>query len=319
LHTVSYHKKLGCVKSHQPFLSIPNLLKDIPQWVLAHVERQPSGKVRKPPYSAHTLKKCDDTDPASWATHDEALSALETLETNITNTGGGSWGIGFVFTADLRLTFLDLDYCRNPTTGAIEPWGWRLIKRLNSYTEMSQSGRGLHIICGGTKPGPNCRYVLPCGVRRIEMYDQNQYCWITGRHVPGTPTTIEYCQTEITDLYHRLWPPSPAPPVLDVNVSQSPPSPVSLDDDTLLELMFRARNGLQIQQLWRGDISPYRSHSEADLALCGHLAFWAQKDAQRMDRLFRQSGLMRDKWNRASYRETTLTTAIRETRRVLGD
>jgi putative DNA primase/helicase len=65
-----------------------------------------------------------------------------------------------------------------------------------------------------------------------------------------------------------------------------------------------ARKGAKFGALWRGDVSRYASHSEADLALCNLLAFWTQGDAARIDRLFRQSGLMRGKWNVARGAET---------------
>jgi primase-polymerase (primpol)-like protein len=57
------------------------------------------------------------------------------------------------------------------------------------------------------------------------------------------------------------------------------------------------KNGTNFPRLWAGNISPYPSWSEATLALCGMLAFWTRGDAERVDHLFRKSGLMRDKWD----------------------
>ena len=58
----------------------------------------------------------------------------------------------------------------------------------------------------------------------------------------------------------------------------------------------------------------YSSQSEADMALCSHLAFWTEKDPAQIDRLFRQSGLMRDKWDRpqagTTYGAITIQKAI---------
>ena len=65
--------------------------------------------------------------------------------------------------------------------------------------------------------------------------------------------------------------------------------------------MFAATNGARIRALWSGDTSGYSSHSEADAALCFHLAFWCGRDAIRIDRLFRQSELRRDKWDERHY------------------
>lgn len=74
--------------------------------------------------------------------------------------------------------------------------------------------------------------------------------------------------------------------------------------------MLDAANGAEIRRLWEGDTSAYKSQSEADQALCNHLAFWCQGDTARMDALFRQSGLCRDKWtDREDYRTRTLEKA----------
>ena len=53
-------------------------------------------------------------------------------------------------------------------------------------------------------------------------------------------------------------------------------------------------------------------HSRADLALCRLIAFYTQ-DPEQIDRLFRQSALFRSKWERADYREWTITKAIETT------
>ena len=86
----------------------------------------------------------------------------------------------------------------------------------------------------------------------------------------------------------------------------------------LLEVMFsNSKNGEKIRRLYNGDISDYKSASEADLALCNHLAFYSGSNAFEMDRLFRQSGLMRPKWDEKhgaqTYGEMTITKAIEGT------
>jgi putative DNA primase/helicase len=69
------------------------------------------------------------------------------------------------------------------------------------------------------------------------------------------------------------------------------------DDRELLERAFTAKNGTEFTRLWNGDTSGQTSHSEADLALCSHLAYWTGGDAARIDSLFRRSGLYRNKWD----------------------
>ena len=72
-------------------------------------------------------------------------------------------------------------------------------------------------------------------------------------------------------------------------------------DRELLEKMLSSQRGYEIRRLYNGDIGGYASHSEADLALVAHLLFWTGGDEGRTDRMFRESGLMREKWDRADY------------------
>ena len=71
----------------------------------------------------------------------------------------------------------------------------------------------------------------------------------------------------------------------------------NLSDNELLEKMFANRNGYNIRSLFSGNTSGHYSHSEADITLVSHLSYWTNGDAVSIDALFRQSGLMREKWN----------------------
>ncbi|MGH7788220.1 MAG: hypothetical protein ACRERC_15225 [Candidatus Binatia bacterium] len=111
-------------------------------------------------------------------------------------------------------------------------------------------------------------------------------------------------QRMLDALCDRLWPPQPAQP-------PRPRRPLSASDGDILMRAKRARNGNVFAALWAGHWRDrYGSHSEADLALCGLLAFWCNGDQDRVDQLFRQSGLCRPKWlEREYYRTRTLTLA----------
>jgi len=96
------------------------------------------------------------------------------------------------------------------------------------------------------------------------------------------------------------------------------PKAVSLNDETLLRKAMNASDGAKFTALWEGDISGYKSQSEADLALCNKLAFWAQGDRDQIDRVFRQSGLYREKWDRRNekgeedYKKLTIDAALEQ-------
>lgn len=93
-----------------------------------------------------------------------------------------------------------------------------------------------------------------------------------------------------------------------------PPGVVDMDDRELIEKAQAAQGGAKFSRLWAGDTADAGGdHSKADLALCNMLAFWTGRDRDRMDRLFRQSGLMRPKWERDDYRDGTLDQAINGT------
>ena len=89
---------------------------------------------------------------------------------------------------------------------------------------------------------------------------------------------------------------------------------MELDDLTLIEKAKRGKGGAQFAALWAGDATGYPSQSEADMALCNALAWWTNGDAGRVDRLFRQSGLMREKWDRpqagSTYGAITVENAV---------
>ena len=70
-----------------------------------------------------------------------------------------------------------------------------------------------------------------------------------------------------------------------------------LSDNEVITKASASKNGDKFRRLWHGDISGYKSQSEADAALLAILAFWCSGDREQMDRLFRQSCLMRDKWD----------------------
>lgn len=82
------------------------------------------------------------------------------------------------------------------------------------------------------------------------------------------------------------------------------------DDAELIERMLKAKNGADLSDLLSGDTHGYPSHSEADLAMCNHLAFWTGKDPERMKRIWLASGLYREKLERADYTEATISLAI---------
>ena len=142
---------------------------------------------------------------------------------------------------------------------------------------------------------------------------------MTGAHLPGTLRTVEPRTSQLAELHAQTFGPAAVPRDLieDAGLGTEyidPPRPVTdVPDDDLLDAARTAANGDKFTRLWVGETSGYGSHSEADQALCNLLAFWTQRDAGRMDHLFRRSGLYRAKWNRADYRTRTIERAVATT------
>jgi putative DNA primase/helicase len=271
-------------------------IRDLRQWLCWRIEER-EGKPTKVPYSPLTGKKASSTDPETWASYSEAVEAY---------TEHGYAGIGFVFSKDDPFCGVDLDGCMNPETGELEEWAREIIEELDSYTEVSPSGSGVHVLVRGElPPGRNRK-------GRIEMYDRGRYFTVTGRHLAGTPPSIESRQEELTSLARRVFG--------DLAVVNGPKTPTpefvgALSDEEIIEKASAAENSENFLRLWGGDTGGYEhddneGHSEADLALCAMLAFWTGPDPDRIAKLFRHSGLYRKKWERKDYRERTIARAL---------
>ncbi len=279
--------------------TIPEELQARPQWVV-WAYRQRNGHHTKVPYSPKTGQLAAVDNPASWSTYAEARAALATRQFS---------GPGFVFTPTDPYCGIDLDHCIHE--GQLVRWAHVIVDHLASYTELSPSGEGLHLLIRAALPGDHHR------TGAIELYDSNRYFTLTGNLLPGAFSTIEERQEELERLYwHLFQKPGEQPPV------QRPKERVpDLADETLIRRALSATNGMLFARLWQGDASlwegqraPYSSQSEADLALCGLLAFQTGGDAMRMDTLFRQSGLMRPKWDEqrgpVTYGQRTIACAL---------
>lgn len=290
------------------FDAIPAALTHERRWVLWKFETR-KGKTTKVPYRATApTRRAAVDDATTWATFSDARDAYE---------DGKADGIGFVL-GDGWVGF-DSDKCIDAQTGVLDDETRALIERLNSYAELSVSRTGAHVLARGS---------LPAGARRrngFELYDSARYFVITGWHLDGTPRSIEERTRELRDVHAHLFSDTPTLPQTSTAVMQGleemddePVRSVAhLSDDELRERMFSASNGAQIRALFDGDTSAYRSASEADMALCLHLAFYTQRDALRIDRLFQQSALLRAKWTRRhgkqTYGELTINKAIAQT------
>lgn len=238
-----------------------------------------------------TGRLASTTDASMWVDFDTALRHVRRSD-----------GLGIVLTNGL--CGVDLDYCRDAETGAVEDWALDIVRALDSYTETSPSGTGLHVLCRATLP--------PGGRRRgsLEMYDsmRGRFFCVTGQHLADFPSAVEQRQAEVEALHAR---------VFGENGAAPPDAPISarslnFSDQQLLQVAFAARNGDRIRRLFHEPGVP--QGSEGDAALCGLLAFYAGT-ANGLERLMRASSRARLKWDELRGEETWIA---RECRLAIG-
>ncbi len=154
--------------------------------------------ITKAPYIGPGIKARAD-DPSGWITRAQA----ETLASRIMDGHGGGIGLELGTVADVTLGGVDLDTCRDPTTGKIEPWAQEVIGRLATYSEVSPSGAGikcyfqydradldaLRTVMGGTL-GRKWARERKKHAPSIELYLANRYFAVTGEHLVGTPPDL---------------------------------------------------------------------------------------------------------------------------------
>jgi len=282
----------------------PACLRQRPQWVCwKYIERD--GKWTKCPVNPATGGLADSTDNSTWDTFEQAIAACQ--------QSSDLAGVGFVFTPDDPFCGVDLDDCIDPATGQLKPWGTGLVIRLASYTEISPSGGGVKVFLKAVKPGNRCRKAYQDG--EVEIYDRDRFFTVTGRRLPEAPADVEDRQEALGAVYEEVFGEDAVcatPPF--------PPSPsgnghVRLDDDEIIRLASRQRrSGEKFAALWAGRWNDhFNSPSEADSSVIFTLAFYT-KDAVQLDRLFRQSGLIRPKWDEQhgeqTYGQMTIAKAL---------
>jgi putative DNA primase/helicase len=284
--------------------SIPDELKERNQWVMwNYVWKEKKEKWDKPPLQVDG-SPASTTNPATWNSFNVCLAAYYR---------NGFDGIGYVFSKSDPYAAIDFDKVRDPQTGRINPDAQNLLNKFSSYCDVSPSQLGLHLVIKGKLPADGHH---PDG---IGVFDSGRYFCFTGHTLNGFDA-IQPRQTELNDFIRERWPGDFSPKETGGNSIHPPYSNVSLEDTELIEKAKTAKNGEKFKLLWDGrwEEAGYPSQSEADLALCSHLAFWTGNNADQIDRLFRSSGLMRDKWDREDYRKETIFKSIANTKETFS-
>ena len=291
------------------YRNLPELLKRQGLFCCWRYEQR-QDKPTKVPYNPRNGNRAKSTDPGSFSAFSAALMALgKSIEARQPYSGIGVGLFG-------NLGAIDIDHCISDN-GELSEMAADIMQTMNAYTEYSPSGKGLRILftVPDTFQYDKARYRINNQQAGLEVYiagATNKYVTVTGNTLtPGRDLEERGDPLRMVLEKYMCRPERQIP-------QQAPKEPAELDDLQLIEKARRSKGGPKFTALWSGDASSYKSRSEADQALCNILAFWTNRDPARMDRLFRWSGLMREKWDRrqsgSTYGALTIQRAIADAR-----
>lgn len=285
----------------EKYKNVPKELKVMKRWVGWKLEGLENGKTTKRPYNAMSGSLAKVNSELTWTNFNTALRGCEKYNFD---------GIGFI----LGQGIFGIDLDNHPdqdgnyplTTEEFENLANEFIDVLDSYSEYSQSGKGVHIICEGK---------LPEGSRRkkgspVEMYENGRFFAFTGDVIRNSP--ICFREKEVVPLWKKYVYTEEKD---DQGFKVRREDALSLTDEELIEEILNSKNGELFYKYYHdGDISVnFNDHSSADMSFCNMLAFWCNGDKDKIDRIFRNSALMRDKWDQyrgsKTYGEITIDTA----------
>lgn len=281
--------------------SIPTFLKDQNRWVVWKWKFMPGpkgkpGKYKKPPYSPVTGNLADTTDPSTWGTF--AQAEMEYAK-------GHYDGIGLVLVDDRgadgakTLYCVDIDGCRNEGTGEVDPESLAIVMKMGTWTEVSPSGRGLHLWFLADLPTVGTRK------GRYEVYADRRFIAVTGIEQPGGGCCVEERQEEAEYLLaDKFNVPHPDP-----DTSRRIPTS-AMTDEEVVKRCSTGVGGLTFFNLHDGNDDHYETTSHADLGYCSRLAFYTQ-DAYQIEAIWRASKRWREKCDKhPTYVKDTIRKAI---------
>jgi len=248
---------------------IPDEMKNFNSWICWKLEEAEEGKATKIPYSPLSGSLASVNDPNTWVSYEEALSVVHYYS-----------GLGFVLSDNDPFTFIDLDEPKNHLSSeekaVIMDRQIKIYNEFNSYSEISPSGQGLHIIVKGR---------VKAGRKRssVEVYSNLRFMTMTGNVYKEAP--IENRQELLNILWEQMGGGGAAALIYSGDEQER------YSDEQVINMALNARNGdlfnLLREGRWR---EKYQSQSEADYAYVDILAFYTQ-NRQQITRLFRNSAL----------------------------
>lgn len=275
----------------------PEELKQAKQWgIYRKVWLEDKQKFNKIPLSALDGQATSSTDSSRWADFETATQAMQLYQAD-----------GYAFFFQPPYIGIDLDNIEDDLNryleGDIESnLLYVFMNATRTYSEISMSGKGVHIIGKAEIPGARRRK------GNVEMYTEGRFFALTGNVFGNHSDAVnEIPEQQMKFLYSRYLEDKSELPRqrMDDDIEGN-----DLDIDEIIYLASNSKTGDRFQALYGGNWQDlYESQSEADLAFMNMLAFWTARDFHKMDIIFRDSGLMRPKFDE-KHGKTTYGVAL---------
>lgn len=282
------------------FVNIPDVLKQTASFCVWKMEKR-SGRPTKVPYNPRTGAMARTNDPSTFTDFNTAMKSYAI---------GGWDGIGYRVSEGIGA--IDIDHCIRED-GSLNDVAASILGIFpDAYFERSPSGTGLR---GFFRLSPDFAYdktVYYINNRKhgLEVYlpgVTNRFVTVTGDMFRnGAVTRNDDALRTLLDTFMKR----------STRVSSKTVEPVSyLDDEGVIAHASASESGDKFKALYAGNWEEgYDSQSDADMALVSILAFWCGNVEEQIDRIFRTSGLMRDKWDRmtggSTYGQITIRNAV---------
>lgn len=276
---------------------VPTELKELKQWCMFKLVQR-NGRNTKVPVNAETGELAKSNDESTWSDFQTAVNGVREF---------GADGIGFFFKPPY--IGIDLDDVREDIERFVEGDTQdnrvaEFIGVMESYAEISPSGTGLHIIAKGE---------IPEGGNRkggVEMYGNGRFFTVTGYAIGGYQKINEDRSGRVKFLHEKY---IGAQEIRSSNLDDQYGNDLSQEE--IIQAARKSRTGPRFSAFMDGGWELfYPSQSEAEMAFANDLAFWTNRNFSMMDSIFRESSLMRDKWDAkrgaSTYGEQTLNKAI---------
>jgi len=301
-------------------------MRSIGQWFMWRLEwDSEEAKYAKTPCALDgTVFRIDAGDPKNWHSYETVTARVAAL--NASPDMALRYALGFWLTEQCGYWFFDLDGV-SEGDGVLTPVAMGMVDNFRgALCEWSSSRRGIHII-------GNARFeIAPHSTRPTADQRKAGFNWEFYTNGRGIAFGLDGQAEGSADTYHDEMLDSLianyfAPrEYAEGNSERRAEWRGPEDDDELIRRALNAKRSadsvfggkLSFEQLWKGENIPEKGHTEADMALACHLAFWTGCDGDRIERLMWKSGLVRAKWktHRTYLREITIDNACGMTKTV---